>query len=87
MHTYIHVPMYICVYELSFFPIREIYKRLPEAGSLIAYDPVSRKDKYEEIEQPFRKHCCIGHTDCGPFSTLRPVNDGKEYNPPKSGNK
>ena len=69
------------------FPIREIYKSLPEAGSLIAYDPVSQKDKYEEFERPFREHCCIAHDGCGKFASYRPVNDGAEYEPPKTGNK
>lgn len=56
--------------------------KYPEAGTLIAYDPISDNAKYMMNDQEFKKYCCEDMGGCDMFLMHRPINNGSDYKPP-----
>ena len=65
------------------FIYRALYRRLPDAGTLLSFDPVSNPKKYKDYDPTFRRVCC-GETGggCDLFLRRRPINTGTDYSEP-----
>ena len=63
---------------------RALYTSLPEAGTLLSFDPISDERNYAN-EESFRKHCCVNGGGCNLFQERRPINNCIEYQEPSMG--
>ena len=61
---------------------RALHRALPDAGTLLSFDPVSARDDYEINDLDFRRTCCDQNGGCEMFLERRPINMGTNYSEP-----
>ena len=59
---------------------------MPDAGTLIAFDPVTEQVMYETFDELFRYYCCNRQGGCKKFTDARPIDMGFGYGPQQGGN-
>ena len=72
-----------CAIIFDIFTYRALHRTLPDAGTLLSFDPVSRPLQYKQYDLTFRRVCC-GETGggCDLFLRRRPINTGTGYSEP-----
>ena len=67
------------------FLYRALYRTLPDAGTLLSFDPFSSPMQYKNNDLIFRNKCC-GETGegggCDLYLQRRPINMGTDYSDP-----